>query len=111
MCVIDWENSGLADPSQELCLVLFEYGCGEPDRVRDLYDAYLEAGGPGRVRRPGDFSMIIAQLSHIGEISCRRWLDPTLAAQRQHNAGRVEEFITQPLTRQMIDDILDAITG
>ncbi len=110
LCVIDWENSGLADPGQELCLALFEYGCGQADRVRDLYDAYVDTGAPGRVQRPGDFSMIIAQLGHIGEIACRRWLDPSRAAERQHNAGRVEEFITQPLTRQMIDDMLDALS-
>ena len=109
LCVIDWENSGLADPGQELCLVLFDYGCGSPQRCRDLYRAYVDAGGPGRIQRPGDFSMIIAQLAHIAEISCRRWLDPSLATDREHNAGRVDEFIGQPLTRQMIDHMIDAI--
>ena len=72
VCVIDWENSGLADPSQELGLVLFEYGCGEAARARALHDAYLDAGGPGRIDRPGNFSMVIAQIAHIGEISCTR---------------------------------------
>jgi aminoglycoside phosphotransferase (APT) family kinase protein len=109
LCVIDWENSGLADPGQELCLVLFEYSCGQANRARELYDAYLDSGGPGRVDRPEDFSMIIAQLGHIGEISCRRWLDPTLEADKAHNARRVDEFLSQPITRQMIDELLDAI--
>lgn len=72
LCVIDWENSGLADPDQELAVVLFEYSRGESDRSRRLYDAYITGGGPGRVRDPGDFSMLIAQLGHIGEIACRR---------------------------------------
>ena len=58
---IDWENVGLADPSQELGLVLFEFGCGEAARARALYDAYLEAGGPGRIDRPGNFSMVSAR--------------------------------------------------
>ena len=35
LCVIDWENCGLADPSQELALVLFEFGLGSPERARD----------------------------------------------------------------------------
>ena len=26
LCVIDWENAGTADPSQELAMVLYEFG-------------------------------------------------------------------------------------
>ena len=109
LCVIDWENSGLAEPSQELGLVLFEYGCGDAGRVRTLYEAYVDSGGPGRIERPADFSMVIAQIGHIGEISCRRWLDPTLSADREHNAARVDEFVTQPITREAIEAMLDAV--
>jgi len=111
LCVIDWENSGLADPGQELGLVLFDYGCGDMGRVRDLYRAYVDAGGPGRITTPGDFSMIIAQLHHIGEIGCRRWLDPDRAAEQDRNTARVEEFLTMPLTLSMIDEMLEAISG
>lgn len=111
LCVIDWENCGLADPGQELGLVLFDYGCGRADRVRDLYAAYVDAGGPGRITTPSDFSMIIAQLGHIGEISCRRWLDPSRAEEKERNAGRVDEFLTTPITLSMIDEMLDAISG
>ena len=90
VCVIDWENSGLADPSQELGLVLFEFGCGEPARARALYDAYLEAGGPGRIERPGNFSMVIAQIAHIGEISCDALARPSTIgrAAAQRRTGR-----------------------
>jgi Ser/Thr protein kinase RdoA (MazF antagonist) len=109
LCVIDWENSGLAEPSQELGLVLFEYGCGDGGRVRTLYDAYIDSGGPGRIERPNHFSMVIAQIGHIGELSCRRWLDPTLSADREHNATRVDEFVNQPLTRAFVSQVLDAI--
>ena len=109
LCVIDWENSGLAEPSQELGLVLFEYGCGDAGRVRTLYEAYVDSGGPGRIERPADFSMVIAQIGHIGEISCRRWLDPTLSADREHNTARVDEFVTQPITREAIEAMLDAV--
>ena len=111
VCVIDWENSGLADPSQELGLVLFEFGRGVPQRARALYDAYVEAGGPGRIDRPGNFSMVIAQIAHIGEISCARWLAPSRHAERQHNAGRVDEFLTDGITRRMIDGLVDAVSG
>jgi Ser/Thr protein kinase RdoA (MazF antagonist) len=111
LCVIDWENSGLADPTQELGLLLFEYSCGEPDRARDLYWAYRDAGGPGCIDRPGNFSMVIAQLAHIGEISCGRWLDPARRAEQDRNTGRVDEFVTQMITRQMIDELVDAVSG
>jgi len=108
--VIDWENSGLADPSQELGLVLFEFSCGQASRARRLYDAYRDAGGPGRIQRPSNFSMVIAQIAHIGEIGCSRWLDPARLEERQRNANRVEEFVTEGITRQMIIDLLDAVT-
>jgi len=111
LCVIDWENAGLADPAQELCLVLFEYSCGEMDRARTLYDEYRAAGGPGRIDRPSNFWMIICQLAHIGEIACKRWLDPTRVADRAHNEDWAMEFLTQPLTRRMIDQFVDALVG
>ncbi len=47
VCVIDFENSGLADPSQELACVLYEFAGGRPDRAKLLYDAYRDSGGPG----------------------------------------------------------------
>ncbi len=109
LCVIDWENSGLADPSQELAVVLFEYSRGESARSRLLYDTYITSGGPGRVRDPGDFSMLIAQLGHIGEIACRRWLDPNRINERERNEARIEEFLTDRLTTTTIDEILAAI--
>jgi Ser/Thr protein kinase RdoA (MazF antagonist) len=109
LCVIDWENAGLAEPAQELSLVLFEYSCGDMERARILYDAYREAGGPGRIDRPGNFTMIVCQLAHIGEIACKRWLDPARVADRAHNEEWAMEFLTQPLTRRMIDDFVAAL--
>lgn len=135
LCVIDWENCGLADPSQELALVLFEFGLGDPHRARALYQAYLEAGGPGRIDRRGSFSMVIAQLGHIGADACARWLDPGGSeterdrhearaeqfirwlhpgesdTERERQEARVEEFVKLPLTREAIDGLLAAITS
>jgi Ser/Thr protein kinase RdoA (MazF antagonist) len=110
LCVIDWEECGLADPSQELALVLFEFGSGDARRARTLYEAYLDAGGPGRIDRRGNFSMAIAQIGHIGEISCRTWLDPRESElERNHSFERVAEFTSKPLTRAVIDELLDAV--
>ena len=53
ICVIDWENSGPADPSQELGCVLFEFGRDDPGRARALTDAYRQAGGRQRCAGAG----------------------------------------------------------
>jgi hypothetical protein len=112
LCVIDWENCGLADPSQELALVLFEFGLGSVERARALYRAYREEGGPGRIDRRGNFLMLIAQLGHIGENACARWLEPNEpAVERDRQAARAEEFLAMPLTRGAIDELLDAVTS
>lgn len=109
-CVIDWENSGLADPSQELAVVLFEFAARDAARARELHDAYREAGGPGRVARRGDFSMAIAVFGHLTEHYARRWLDPAEAHQRDRSAWRVDECLDDFLDRAAIDQLLDAVT-
>jgi Ser/Thr protein kinase RdoA (MazF antagonist) len=110
LCVIDWDNCGLAGPDQELAMVLFEFGAGDASRTRALHDAYREAGGPGRVQRPGDFSLTIAQLGHIGARAIALWLDPmTPGGDRARHADRIEELVTPPLTRDGIDAILEAV--
>ena len=107
LCVIDWENGGLADPSQELPIVLFEFGLGDAARARALYDAYVAAGGPGRVEGSGDFTMLIAQLGHITELACARWLEPGASeAQRARAVAKVAEFTSRPLTRAAIERLL-----
>jgi Ser/Thr protein kinase RdoA (MazF antagonist) len=108
LCLIDWDNAGLADPNGEVALTLFEFCRGDPARARDLCAAYLEGGGPGRVRTPADFTMPIAQLSHIGERACRLWLEAEDDAARDHAASLVEEFAGDPLTGELIDDLLEA---
>ena len=112
LCVIDWENCSPADPSQELGMVLFEFGRDDADRARSLYEAYVGAGGTGRIDRPGNFSMAIAQLGHIAETDCERWLEPAFsAADRERSVARFEEFTSRPLTRAVIDQLLAAVAG
>ncbi len=36
LCIIDWENSGPADPSQDLACVLFQCAAGDGDRAQTL---------------------------------------------------------------------------
>src|SRR4051812_389860 len=82
LCVFDFDDAGLADPSQELAVVLVEYCTADPRRAGLIRGAYLEAGAPGRVEDPTDFAMAIAQLSHILAEGCRRWLTATNDDQR-----------------------------
>ena len=108
--MIDWDNCGPADPSHELANALFEFAGDDAARARALHRAYVAAGGPGRVTGRGSFSMAIAQLGHITEISCVDWLDPNASeADRDHSADRVAECVERPLTRAMIDLLVEAV--
>ena len=105
LCVFDFDNAGLADPSQELAVILVEY-CADPGRAGLVRAAYADAGGPGRVEEPTDFAMAIAQLSHILAEGCRRWLISTTDAERADNEDWVREFVDRPLTRTVIQALL-----
>jgi Ser/Thr protein kinase RdoA (MazF antagonist) len=112
VCVIDWENSGPADPSQELACVLFEFGRADPGRVRALTRAYREAGGPAAVNRRGHFSMLIAQLGHITEIAATDWLTPNpRSPDRADSAAWASEVLDEPHTRELLGTILAAADG
>jgi Ser/Thr protein kinase RdoA (MazF antagonist) len=110
LCVIDWDNCGPADPSRELALVLFEFGRGNHRRLCAIYESYLDGAGPGRISGKSDFSMLIAQLGHIGEMHLRRWLElaPGTPERAREEVG-IEEFVGDPLMRSTIEDILDAV--
>jgi aminoglycoside phosphotransferase (APT) family kinase protein len=110
LCVLDWDNSGLADPSQELGYVLFEFARGDHGRARALRDAYRDAGGPGRVVRRGHFTMLIAQLGHITEIAATDWLEPNLRSpDRAGSEAWISEVFDDPHTRERLDDLLAAV--
>lgn len=111
VCVIDWDNSGPAEPGQELAVVLFEFGYDDPQRMRTLYQAYRDAGGPGRVMEPGDCTMLIAQLGHLTAHACRAWLDATTPDDRAYQAARVDEFLSEPHTRDTVTALLDAVSA
>jgi len=106
LCVFDFDNAGLADPNQELALVLVEFAYADRARSRAIRDAYADAGGPGRVTSPGDFAMPIAQLAHILEMGCRRWLAATSDGARADNEAWIREFIDRPLTPGIVETLL-----
>ena len=110
VCVIDFENLGPADPSQELAMVLFEFGDDDPDRARALHDAYRAAGGPGRVTRRGHFSMLVAEQAHIGQLACSRWVGADDGRERDRLADWFLEIPEDPVTLARIDRVLAAVT-
>jgi Ser/Thr protein kinase RdoA (MazF antagonist) len=112
VCVIDWENSGPADPSQELGCVLFEFARTDPGRARALIEAYRQAGGPAAVDRRGHFSMLIAQLGHITETAATDWLEPNpRSPDRADSAAWISEVLDEPHTRELLETILAEASG
>ena len=106
LCLIDFDDAGLADPSQELALVLVEFADPDPARALLVREAYAEAGGPGRILGPTDFAMPIAALCHILETGCRQWLAASTDDERADNEGWVREFLERPLSRDAIERLL-----
>jgi aminoglycoside phosphotransferase (APT) family kinase protein len=109
LVVLDWENAGPADPSQELALALVEFGCGEPGRMRALHEAYVEAGGPGRLTGPHNLTMLIAQTGHIARTGCERWLAARDDEARTDNAAWVAEYLDEPPTTGVVEVVLRAV--
>jgi aminoglycoside phosphotransferase (APT) family kinase protein len=112
VCVLDWENSGPADPNQELGCVLFEFARTDAGRVRGLVHAYQEAGGPATVNRRGHFSMLIAELGHLTEIAATDWLQPNhRSPDRAQSAAWISEVFDEPHTRELLDSLLQVSTA
>lgn len=111
VCVIDWDEHGLAGASQELAFVVWGFACGRSDRAREIVQSYAASGGPGRVHSPGDFTMLIATLGHINERACARWLDHRPGEpERDRMAALFGESVADPITRQTIEELLDAVS-
>ncbi len=112
ICVIDWENCGLEDPSYEIPMILFEFGAGDRGRTVDLYQCYLDAGGPGRVDGFGSFSMVIAQFGHFWESAVTSYTAPgATEEEKTRSVDRVAELLSLPLRVEHLEEILDAIAG
>jgi Ser/Thr protein kinase RdoA (MazF antagonist) len=112
LCLLDWENAGAGDPVGELAQVVFEFGRTDPARAAALHAAYVDAGGPARLRSRADFGMVVAQLGHIMRMHLRAFLDPAGDdASRRHAVRGVDENAGEPLTLALVDAMLDAVSG
>lgn len=105
--MLDWENSGPADPSHELACVVFEFARTDPARVGDLLSAYRSAGGSGALTQRSDFTMLIAQLGHITEVAGRDWLTPNVRSpERSGSEAWIREVLDDPHTPDVLERIL-----
>jgi hypothetical protein len=107
--VIDFDNAGPGDPSREIAMVLFEFGRGDAVRQRTLYDAYLAAGGPGRVRGRADFGLAVAELHHIGHRHLTMWVAARDPEARARSLAGIDEFLGDPLLLREVDALLEAL--
>jgi fructosamine-3-kinase len=110
LCVIDLESLGPADPSQELAMVVFEFGDDDRTRARAIHTAYVDAGGPGRVTRRGHFTMLVAEQAHLAQLACSRWVGAHDPDERDRLARWFLEIADDPVTLARIDRALLAVT-
>ncbi len=108
ICVFDFDQAGPGDPSGELGMLLVDLGCGEVGRMRALWAAYRDAGGPGDVEGPQALTMAVAQLGHITAYACERWLATDDLAERARLASLVHEYVDEPVTLALVDAVLAA---
>ncbi|MGN9837286.1 phosphotransferase enzyme family protein [Nonomuraea sp. H19] len=108
LVVVDWDNLGPAAPGRELARALFDWFCdgsADLDAVREMYAAYVDAGGPGRITEPADFSMLIASRLNFLLVQARVALDPR--AERRHREWAEHEIDEAlrilPTPRQLAD--------
>lgn len=107
LCVFDWDNCGPADVNHELAVVLWEFGLDDAERIRLLHSAYVDAGGPGRVRGPGDLTMLIAQFGHFYELAVAPFLRMDATDEdRVRGVARFDEFDDRPLTEESIAQVI-----
>lgn len=92
-------------------MVLFEFAGGDARRTAEVYQAYLDAGGPARLNRRGSFTMVIAQFGHFWEKAVTAYLAPVSSPEeRAHSLERVEQALNTPLRLEHIDAMLNWVS-
>jgi Ser/Thr protein kinase RdoA (MazF antagonist) len=107
--VIDFDNAGPGDPSREIAMVVFEFGRRDAVRQRTLYEAYLAAGGPGRVRDRADLGLAVAQLHHIGHRHLTMWVGARDPDARARSLAGIDEFLGETLLLLDVDALLESL--
>ncbi|MEV4617737.1 phosphotransferase [Asanoa sp. NPDC049573] len=101
LVVLDWENSGPAQPERELAALLWDLG----DTAAEAAAAY-----GGAKLEPEDFAMAIAVQGHLLQFYARRALDTAESAENRSRAeGRLTAMLARPLTPAGVTALLDAV--
>ena len=111
LVVVDWDNLGPATPGRELAQLSFDwFGHGSTvdlDAVRAMREAYVRAGGPGRITSPADFTMLLACRLNFLLVQARVALDP--GAEPRHRAWaerEIDEGLRLLPTPRQLRDVL-----
>jgi Ser/Thr protein kinase RdoA (MazF antagonist) len=109
LVVVDWDNLGPATPGRELGRAVFDWffdgTAVDLDAVREMHETYRRAGGPGRLARPADFTMLLACRLNFLLVQARVALDPAAEPRHREWAEReIEEtLLLTPTPRHMAD--------
>jgi Ser/Thr protein kinase RdoA (MazF antagonist) len=111
--VLDWENSGPAQPERELAAIVADIAMDASlPAARDVYVSYRAAGGPAEVSTAADFATAVAVQGHLLQFYSRRALDPGESQDNRARArGRLEHMTRQPLTLARVDRLLSLVAG
>ncbi len=110
--VVDWENSGPAQPERELAAVVSDLAADvAPHAAAAAHAAYRAAGGPARLGSPADFAAAVAVQGHLLQFYSRRALDlDECGENRARSRKRLDHMLRQPLTMSRIDHLLGLLT-
>ena len=114
LVVVDWDNLGPAEPGRELARVLFDWYVEDDhadlDAIRRTHEAYVRAGGPGRIGEVSDFSMLVACRLNFLRVQVRVALDP--AAEQRHRdwaEREIEEALRLVPTPRLLAEVLETV--
>ena len=113
LVVVDLDQVGPAEPARELARFLFDW-CSEgtPDlgAMRRLYDAYVGAGGPGRLGAPRDFTMLVASRLNFLHRQMRIAGDPGAGPEHRGWAEReIDEALRILPTPEQLATVLELV--
>jgi Ser/Thr protein kinase RdoA (MazF antagonist) len=115
LVVVDWDNFGPADPARELACGLFDWffdGVADFDAMHRMHDAYVREGGPGRLTRPADFTMLIAIRMNFLALQRTIALDPAIEPERRERAEReVVDTLRRTPTPGQLAEVLELLTS
>lgn len=111
LVVVDCDDVGPAEPGRELARVAFDWFCtrgaADMDAVRELFETYLAAGGPGRIASTSDFTMLLACRLNFMLAQARLASDVNLDVRRRDWAkDEYDEMVRLMPTLAQLDEVL-----